>query len=47
MNQAAYSYDGTDKLTPLCQKLLALDLYYAVVAFSQDTKAPCLNIPVA
>jgi hypothetical protein len=36
--------EGTDKLTPLCRKVLPLSLNYAIVAFSQDTKAPCLKV---
>ncbi len=42
--EAALHEAGTDKLTPLCQKVLPLSLNYAIVAFSQDTKAPCLKV---
>jgi len=44
INLGRITYGGTDKLTPLCQKVLPLRLHYAVVAFSQDTNAPCLKV---
>jgi hypothetical protein len=34
---------GTDKLTPLCQRILPAALSHAATTFSQDAKALCLN----